>query len=252
MIVRAIDGRYLGHPFFCSIEKSGHGNGCRQRPNSYNLHAKVFESKNSNMKWQLESKTTNCFRQQACTHRRVSSSGGFCVGAQRSLCRGPALSVSGSDAPCRGPALSVSGPGAALCRAPALSGRLCVGRRRHGDRRGLTQRALGPTKNARSLTQRATQRLLGPNTALGAARTQRVPASTRRVCQRALDPDKQSAGPRHRAPGPDPPGPATERRAPTQRALGPTQSAGLRHKPSAGPRRARPRRRERRDSSAGP
>ena len=35
MIVSFIDGRFLGHPFFFSIKKNGHGNGCRQRPNSY-------------------------------------------------------------------------------------------------------------------------------------------------------------------------------------------------------------------------
>ena len=40
----------------------------------------------------------------------------LCVGARHSLCRGPALSV--------------SGPGAALCLARALSGGLCVGARR--------------------------------------------------------------------------------------------------------------------------
>ena len=52
----------------------------------------------------------------------------LCVGPRRSLCRGPALSVSGPGAlcvgarlslcrPCRAPALSVSGP-SALCVAP--------------------------------------------------------------------------------------------------------------------------------------
>ena len=75
-----------------------------------------------------KAKQQNCFRQQACPHKRVLSFGGLCVGAQRSLSRGPALCVSGSDALCRGPALSVSGRGAlcvelcrSLCRGPALS-----------------------------------------------------------------------------------------------------------------------------------
>ena len=36
MIVRAIDGCFLGHPLFPPAKKNGHGNGCRQRPNSYN------------------------------------------------------------------------------------------------------------------------------------------------------------------------------------------------------------------------
>ena len=55
---------------------------------------------------------------------RSKLSGGFCVGAQRSLCRGPASPCVGAR---RGPALfcwaaSVSGPGAlCLCRRPAQS-----------------------------------------------------------------------------------------------------------------------------------
>ena len=66
----------------------------------------------------------------------MSGPGALCVGARRSLCQAPALSVSGPGALCvrprrclcRGPALSVSGPGAvcvgarrSLCQAPALS-----------------------------------------------------------------------------------------------------------------------------------
>ena len=66
----------------------------------------------------------------------MSGPGALCVGARRSLCRGPALFVSGARggelrslcrAPalflCRGPALFLSGPGAlcqGLCRGPPI------------------------------------------------------------------------------------------------------------------------------------
>ena len=137
MIVRAIDGRYLGHQFPFSIEREW-----RKRTAmatgvaSIQIHTifmpRFLNPEKSNMKWKRESQTANCFRQQACTHKRVSSSGGLCVGAQRSVCRGPALSVSGRGALCVGPrrslSLSVSGPDSlslgarsSLCRGPALS-----------------------------------------------------------------------------------------------------------------------------------
>ena len=74
-----------------------------------------------------------------CRTPVLSVSGGLCVGARRSLRRGPALSV-------LGPALSVSAR-RSLCRAPALSvsgGALCVGPWRslcRSSRRSLLGRA---------------------------------------------------------------------------------------------------------------
>ena len=73
MIARAIDGRFLDHPFFFFTKKNGHGNGCCQRPNSYNP----------------------IFFMYLCRAPPLS----------RWLCRGPALSVSAR-------VLSVSGAGA--------------------------------------------------------------------------------------------------------------------------------------------
>ena len=111
--------------------------GCRQRPNSYSLHAKVFESKNSNMKLSQESKTATVFDSRLALTKEcrapvvsvsdptlsVSRPGSVCVGPQRSVsgpsavCVGPRrCSVSGSGtlrpSLCRGLLLSVSGPGA--------------------------------------------------------------------------------------------------------------------------------------------
>ena len=92
MIVRAIDGRFLGHPFIFSIEK--------ERP------------------WQRLSPRP----ESRIGHRRSLS---LRVGPRRFLCRGPTLSVWAPRSLCRAPALcqasalSVSGPGA-LCRASAL------------------------------------------------------------------------------------------------------------------------------------
>ena len=138
-------------------KKNGHGNGCRQRPNSYNLHAKAFLNpkilrhemvtgkQNSKLfsSAGLPSQTRVELWWSLCRSPMLSVWGPalsvsiptLCVGAQRSLCRGPALSVSGPGALYlrarrslrRAPALSLSGHGAlcvgarrSLCRAPAF------------------------------------------------------------------------------------------------------------------------------------
>ena len=96
---------------FSPSKKNRHGNGCRQRPNSYNLPAEVFESSNSNMKGNRKPKLQTIFVS------RLALTNELCVGTQRSLCRGPALLCVGL---LRSAAVSVSGLGG-LCRAPALS-----------------------------------------------------------------------------------------------------------------------------------
>ena len=154
MIVRAIDGRYLGHPFFVSIEK--------ERQWQLLLPASKFKQSSRQSFWiskhEMVAGELNCKLFSACTHKRVSSSGALCVGARRSLCRARrslAVSVFGARRArcvgpralcrcvgprrslCRGPALSMSGP--ALCvsvsmsgpalsvSSPALSVKICVG-----------------------------------------------------------------------------------------------------------------------------
>ena len=113
------------------------------------------------------------FRRCLCRGRRsVSGLGALCVGARRSLRRGPSLLVSGPGAlcqesasgpavlqvPCRGPTICVSRPGAlcvrarrSVCRGPALfvpgPGALSVGARRslcRGPARGPALFVSGP------------------------------------------------------------------------------------------------------------
>ena len=112
MIVRAVDGRFLDHPFLFSIEKERPWQ--RPSPASKFIQSSCqgFGIKNSNMKCNLKAKLQTVFVS------RLALTNEF---------RAPVVSVSEANALCLGPALSVSGPGAALCRAPALSGRLCVG-----------------------------------------------------------------------------------------------------------------------------
>ena len=115
MIVRAIDGRFVGHPFFLSIEK--------ERP------------------WQRLSKASKHIQSEFFIH--------VCRAPplSRCLCRAQALSVSGPGpaARCQGPA----GPRRSLCRGPALfvsrpgavsgPGALCV-----RARRSVSGSVLGP------------------------------------------------------------------------------------------------------------
>ena len=113
MIVRAIDGRYLGHPCFFSIEKERPWQ--RLSPASKFIQSSCHGFSTQKLKHEMVTGKQSCkLFLSAGLHspKSVESSGGLCVGAQRSLCRG-------SDALCRGPALSVSEPGG-----------LCVGARR--------------------------------------------------------------------------------------------------------------------------
>ena len=126
MIVRAIDGRFLGHPFFFSIEKERPWQ--RLSPASKHIQSEFF------IHLCRAPPLSGCLCWAPALS--VSGPGALCVGAWRSLCRGLALSVSGPGALCVRPwcslcralALSVSGPGA-LCVGPVLSvsgpGALC-------------------------------------------------------------------------------------------------------------------------------
>ena len=188
MIVRAIDGRFLGHPFFSPSKKKRHGNGCRQRPLIQTVRIlSIYNVEFTSTPVRCRAPVLSVSGPAALS-LSVSGSSALCRApsllcqgqslcrARRSLCRGPALSVSGPGALCvrarRSPALcvsgpdtlslsvsgsvsgprspatvcvgprrfSVSGPGAlcvgalrSLCRAPALSvsgPALCVGARR--------------------------------------------------------------------------------------------------------------------------
>ena len=120
MIVRAIDGRFLGHRFFSPSNKNGLGIGCRQRLNSYNktslymyiyIYMYMIYKYSTGRKW---SRPVPALSGALCVgavfyvvvRRSVAA---LCVGARHSLCRAPALFVSRSGA--LSP-LSVSGPGA--------------------------------------------------------------------------------------------------------------------------------------------
>ena len=205
MIVRAIDGRFLGHPFFSPSKKNGHGNGRRQRPNSYHPNSLYI-----------------------CVGPRRSLA--VCVGARRSLCRAQALSMCQIQAlsMCRGPALpalsvspalsasgSVSGPGglplsvrapAFLCGTvpgPALSPTaLCMS----GSRRSFVgQRSLC---QARALSVSGLGALcVGPRRSL--------PSTGTRQIRHPSASDVFPSHPYPRAtPGPDPaPGPSSNLRA---------------------------------------
>ena len=101
------DGRFLGHPFLSPLKKNGHGNGCRQHPNSYN----------PNSLYRFIIKFTGKPLRFLCRARLSLS---LSVGAKRSLRQAPALSVSGAGSLCVGPRTLRSGPG-------ALFVGLCVG-----------------------------------------------------------------------------------------------------------------------------
>ena len=210
MIARAIDGRFLGHPFFFPSKKNGHGNGCRQRPNSYNPNS-------------LYRYITQSSPGALCAGSGALS---LCVGAKRCLHQAPALSVSGPGrrslcrALCRGLALSCQcvRPGAlcvgarpnARARYRALSalgsgrapGALCVGARRSPPPLSVSDptlfvrgRSSGPgrclalcVRPRRSLCRAPALSVSGPS---GFAGPQR-----RSACSSACHPSIQFAGPR--------------------------------------------------------
>ena len=124
MIVRAIDGRFLGSP----SKNNGHGSGCRQCPNRYNPNSLYI-----------------------CVRPRV------CVGPPRSLFRGPAW-----RSPCQAPALSESDTESAgpTQRAPRSDAELRHARARPGPD---IQSARAPTQSARPDTQTGPRRASEPD-----------------------------------------------------------------------------------------
>ena len=137
MIVRAIDGRYLNHPFFCSIEEELPWQ--RLSPASKFIQSSCQSFGIQKLKHEVVTGKQNCklfssaglrpqtnveLQRPVGAPHSLCRAPTLCVGAQRSLCRGPALLCVGLPTPIHVPP-PMRGPRLLRVPPPIRPARLC-------------------------------------------------------------------------------------------------------------------------------